>query len=179
MGKTVKCLCLLLVCALLLTGCDMGVIGDAMDAAKDTVSEKAFTNNGITMTLTSKFLDFSKLDGNEEEYTFFYSSETHAIFAIDEPKADVAEFGAVDAKSYTELIAQLYELDAVPEEVDGKFFLTYEADEEDGSKLTFVCMTLETADTFVFIQASCPSEQFDADKDQIRGWLTSATVTEG
>ena len=71
MRNIAKYLCLLLISALLLTGCDLGVIGDAMDAAKDTVSEKTFTNGGITMTLTSKFLDFSKIDGNEEEYTFF------------------------------------------------------------------------------------------------------------
>lgn len=178
MRNIAKCLCLLLISALLLTGCDLGVVGDAMDAAKDTVSEKTFTNGGITMTLTSKFLDFSKIDGNEEEYTFFYSSDTHAIFAIDELKADVAQYGAVDAKSYTALIAQLYELNVEPEEKEGKFILTYEADEEDGSKLTFVCMTLETADSFVFIQASCPSEQYEADQAQIWSWLTSATVSE-
>ena len=179
MGKTIRLLCLLLIGALLLTGCNAGVIGDAIDASKTTVSEKTFTNDGVTLTLTTKFIDFTDTDTNSKNYAFFYASDTYAVFAIKELKADLTSFGELDAQKYGDLLAVGYELGTTTQEKDGKYTLTYEVDEEDGSKLTFLCLILESQDAFWFIQASCPSEQFDTDKDQIWSWLTSATVTEG
>ena len=182
MGKIAKLLCLLLIGALLLTGCDAGVagvVGDAIDAAKDTVSDKAFTNAGVKLTLTTKFIDFTNTSTNSKEYPFFYASDTHAVFGLKEAKADLTAFGELDLKGYAELIATLYELDVQLQEKDGKYTYTYEAAEEDGSKLTFTCLFLETEDAFWFLQASCPSEQYDADRDQIWSWLASATFTEG
>ena len=131
-----------------------------------------FTNAGVTMTLTTKFLDFTS---TTEEYDFMYASEDFALFGVQDPKADLADFGELNAKSYGELISELYVLDTAVEEKDGKYTLSYEVEDEDG-KLTFVCLFLETEDAFWLIQASSPSDLYEANKDQLWTWLSSATV---
>ena len=177
MKKVAKLLCLLLIGALLLAGCDTGIVGDALDAAGDTVKEKAFTNAGVTLTLTTKFLDFTSTATNSEEYDFLYSSEDHAVFGMKELKADLtAQFGELTAQSYGDLIASLYTLDVKTQEKDSKYTYNYEVDGEDGEKITFTCLFLEAEDAFWFIQASCPSAQYAEDKDQIWSWLSSATI---
>lgn len=175
MKKIAKLLCLLLIGALLLTGCDTGIIGDALDAASDNVKEKTFTNAGVTVTLTSKFLDFTNTATNTEEYDFLYASDAHAVFGMKELKADLADFGELTAQTYGDLIASLYALDVKTQEKDGKYTYDYEVEDEDG-KLTFTCLFLETEDAFWFIQASCPSAQYAADQAQIWSWLSSATI---
>ena len=175
MKKIAKLLCLLLIGALLLTGCDLGIVGDAIEAAGDQVKSKTFTNAGVTMTLTSKFLDFTSTATNTEEYDFLYASEDHAVFGMKEMKADLADFGALTAQTYGDLIASLYALDVQTQEKDGKYTYNYEVEDEDG-KLTFVCLFLETEDAFWFIQASCPSDKYAADQADIWSWLSSATI---
>lgn len=181
MKRIAKVLCLVLVSALLLAGCNTGIIGDAMDAAKDTVTPKTFTNAGISMTLTTKFIDFTETETNDGEYEFLYASDVHGVLALREDKVSLVDsFGEMDAKAYGDLIAELYEIDAKTEEKDGFFTYTYEsAGEEEGKTLTFMCLFLETEQDFWNIQISCPTEQFAADQAQIWSWLTSAKVAEG
>ncbi len=177
MKKLAKLLCLLLIGSLLLTGCDLGFLQDAVEAAQDDVKEKTFTDGGVTIKLTSKFLNFTDTATNTEKYDFLYASDTHAVFGIKENKAELtATFGELDAQSYGDLIASLYTLNVKTQEKDGKYTYDYEADGEDGEKLTFTCLFLETDDSFWFIQASCPSDQYAANKDQIWTWLSSATA---
>jgi len=108
MKKLAKLLCLLLIGSLLLTGCDLGFLQDAVEAAQDDVKEKTFTDGGVTIKLTSKFLNFTDTATNTEKYDFLYASDAHAVFGIKENKAELtATFGELDAQSYGDLIASL------------------------------------------------------------------------
>ena len=177
MKKMLKVLCLVLVAAALLAGCkpDLGIVGDAIDAAQDTVKPKDFTNAGITMTLTTKFLDFTETESNDGEYEFLYASDVHGVLALREDKASLIDaLGEMDAQAYGDLVAELYELDTKTEMKDGFATCTYEVtDDEDGSKLTFTCVFLETEADFWNIQVSCPSDTYAADQAHIWSWLTS------
>ena len=181
MKKAVKLICLLLVALLVLAGCskpDLGIVDDVIDAAQDTVSAKEFSNAGVTMTLTTKFLDFTDTETNDGEYEFLYADEVHCVLALREDKESLVEtFGELNAQSYGDMIAQLYEIEAKTEIKDNFATYAYEvADEEDGSKVTFTCVFLETEQDFWNIQISCPSDRYTANQADIWSWLTSIKV---
>lgn len=190
--KKLLTLILVLTLCLCFTGCgeslqqlgeqleDVGqVMDDAIDAVQNPDQEKTFTNNGVTLTLDTSFLDFTETDKNTEEYPFLYASDAIGILAIEENKQELFDmFGEMDVHGYADLIAELYELDVTAEQKDGFWFYTYETT-SDGTSQTFLCVFCETETEFWNLQSYCETALYPENQEAMWKYLTSITFTAG
>lgn len=189
--KKLLTLILVLTLCLSFTGCgeslkelgqqleDMGeVLDDAIDAVQEPDQEKTFTNNGVTLTLNTSFLDFTNTEKNTEEYAFLYASDTIGILSIEENKQELFDmFGEMDVQGYADLIAELYELDVTAEQKDGFWFYTYASTSNDVPQ-TFLCVFCETENSFWNLQSYCDTSLYPENQEAMWKYLTSAVFAD-
>ena len=171
MKKMWKLVSLLLVCVLLFTGCEMvGVFQDAMEGVNNPGQPKSFTNGGITLALTTDFMDFTDTSMNTEDYLFLYASEDIGIVCVQEDKAELfAEFDTMDLEGYANLILEINAIDSTVEKMNGIFTFSYIAGTE-----TFICAFFESEDSFYNIQGYCETGIFQEKQDLIWQYISSA-----
>lgn len=178
MKKAIKLLAILLTFCLLLTGCELGILKDAFEAANNGGKEKAFTNAGVTVTLTTSFLDFTNTATNTGKYPFIYASDSIGIIGVQENKAELFDsFEEMDLEGYANLISELYDLNTAAQQKDGFWMLTYETDAADEPQ-TFVCVFYETDADFWNIQGYCTTAKYAENQEAIWKYLTSVVFAE-
>ena len=182
--KKLIALVLALAMCLCFTGCgeslsQMGqIMGDAMDSVQRPNQEKTFTKGGVTMTLTTSFLDFTETDKNTADYTFVYASDSIGLLCVEEDKQQLfSQFDEMDLQGYALLIAQLYSLDTEPEQRDGLWTFTYENTVEEQA-YTYRCTFFETDGSFWNIQSYTNTADFAANDAVMWKYVTSATFSE-
>lgn len=130
-----------------------------------------------TLYLDPGFLNYSNTQA-AEGYAFLYASEEIGILGVQDNKAELYEyFDEMDLEGYANLIAELYELDAVATQKDGIWTLTYTSDIS-GTSYTYVCAFHETDADFWNVQAYCITEDFDTYEADIWRYISTVEFAE-
>ncbi len=147
----------------------------AIEASNDPDGEKVFTNNGLKMTLTKSFMDFTNTTENPDNYPILYVSETIGITADRHEISEMEQQGITDLYQYAQWRAGQDSDYAQVMERDGKWFYTYNT--EDSYVLTLV---LESDTHYWTILSTCPLDDASGSDMATDMWnyLLSATFTE-
>ena len=150
------------------------VVGDAVEAVNNPSQTKTFTNNGVTLTLDSSFIDFTNTSKNDDNYAFLYANDLIGLVAIAEEKTLFSEQGDQwDLKAYGQRLASCYQPDAVIEKKDGYWYYETVIETDSGEKTAGLFMFLETSDHFWHIQATCPADEYEENQEIMWKYLTS------
>ena len=106
------------------------------------------------------------------DFDFLFDNGTVAIAGIRETKQALADFGAIDAASYTQLVIEHNELSCRSIEQKGLWCFSYAAVSH-GTPMTYLCAIYEAEQSFWQIQAYCPTAVFPANEDAMWDWILS------
>ena len=135
-------LCMIMVCAILLCSC-----GKA--------AEKAFSENGISITLTEDFA-YEKYDNCDA----CYKSDKVTVYVFSQDFTDVIGMEILSAKQYAEAIASLNTSASEVTEKDGLAYYEYTSSSLDGSAYKNISFAFKGSSKFYTLQFSAKETDF-------------------
>lgn len=163
-GKIVIALILV---ASILSGCS---------AFTDDQTERIYNYEELTIGIPSNFGDQSYQPW-AAQLAFFYSYNSHAVFAIRKQKEEVEkEHPGMTALEYAQEYAEGTTLIEPVEEKDGMIFFCHTMTNDSGVEFTYLCSAYESTSYYWLVQCSCPSDTFEDSRAGMTKILRSVTV---
>ena len=151
------------------------VIGLAISLfGSGSAKPKTFTNEGISMTLTSDFVPVEA-----EGFLLCYSTPETAAFVVKEPFSAYAELETFSLDRYTGLVISTNQLDSqLGHTASGIPYYDYQG--TDGSAtIAFRAYTYRTEDAFWIVQFGTDADKIEAMYAQFDAWADTVTFTDG
>ena len=158
--KRIVCVLLIAVLALSLASC--------MEP-----SPKEFTSNGMSITLTDRFVE-----NTYEGYTVCYDSSDAAVFALKEAFTLQAGLGELSLDEYAQLVYQANSSKS-PETVakeDGLTIMEYSfLNEAENQTYRYLATMFKAEDAFWLVQFACVEDDYEAKRPLFMEWAKSVT----
>ena len=121
----------------------------------------------LTLTLPGEFTQMSAQDA-----AFAYVGDQVYIHGYRESKAELLQyFQSISLESYVRILAEDRDPYLDTRETDGIWNYSYTACPAD-EEYTFLCVFYETPDSFWRIQAGCPSDRYEENKQALWDYIT-------
>jgi len=133
-------------------------------------SEKTFTAEGMTITLTDEF----EREKDTAGFTLCYVSRDVAVMALRESSAYIADFDLLTLEYYRQVLTESSGEDITLRDFGGIPGFTYEAD-IDGEMFTYYGFVYKTDKDFWMIQIAVQSKKTAKYEEQIIKWAGSVT----
>ena len=142
--------------------------------AQGDPKEKAFSKEGMTITLTDNFHEKDYL-----AYTAFYESQTSFVFVIKEDFSLFEEAGIptdISLYEYSDIIAKSNNTDLVIKEKDGLVYYEYDYKAENGKEISYFVVLYRGEDAYWIFNFACESKNYEKLSGDFLKWAKSVTV---
>lgn len=154
----------------MIVGFVLGFVKNYNPLPEGTGADKAFTDSGVTITLTDEFIE-----QDYSGYDFCYESEDIAIFAFSEDFETYPDLKDYTVKEYGELTIEYGEFgsDVKLQEQDGLNYFEFVSDEYK----YFACV-YKTEKAFWVIQFATDTVQYDSYRSDFDEWARTVEFAE-
>ena len=157
-----KLLISLVLAGILLTGC-----GSRTDLHKVSLDE-------LTFSLPQTFADLSRDSAADTDQAFMYVQDRLYINGFRESKQELTQyFEDMCLEDYVRTFTQYNQPESQAVQTDDIWNISYTA-VIDGEDYSFICVFYETNQGFWRVQACCPSEQFEENRQILWNYIASA-----
>ncbi|MDE7454281.1 MAG: hypothetical protein K2M64_00430 [Clostridia bacterium] len=137
-------------------------------------SDKEFSKAGMTITLTSKFVEKELVT-----QTAYYESTTSIVTVLKEPFSTVAGFGDYTLEEYTNAVLKANKLNSQITKYDDKDYYSFSYEKDvNGKDFYYFATTFKASDAFWLIQFACTTSNKDKFQDNFIKWADSVTFAE-
>ena len=162
--KKLLCVCISLVLVLsLCTSCSS--------------SPKDFTWNGLTITLTSSFVEHEVTNESASYANYFKTYVVVISYETVQSLVDLGYDADMTVEEYAALSIEANEFDAEVKTVDGVTYYNYTGD-ADGTEYTYMATVHLQGNSFWMVQFASQSTDYEAAEPEFLAWAKTVTYTE-